>query len=297
MKASQASYFQYKVIPTGYASLDKILGVGGIPLKKLTEISGVYSVGKSTLGLSIVSAAQKEGLDTLWVDAEYSFDLNYARTLGVDVDELDLIAERFAEGTLDATEEWISSHKNSLVVLDSIGGLLPRAEAEKDANGKVIGGQAKLIATFCRKIIPLLSINNVGLVVLNHQFTDIMTGKLKTSGGQKLEYHKSLWILLRKVNKRVMSGDKQVGDIIEVEVRKNKLAGTLKQTTELTLIYGEGFMKGADLMQEALDKGIIEKKGNSYFFQSEKLCTGLPKLRELFKDEMFNRKIHDLIGA
>lgn len=296
MKASEASYTRFDVVPTGYASLDKILGVGGIPTKKITEISGAFSVGKSTLALSIIAAAQKERMDTLWIDCEFSYDPLYAEILGVDNAKLDLVAERFAEGNLDACEAWIETHKNALVVLDSIGGLLPRAEAEKGAEGKVIGGQAKLIATFCRKVVPLLSINNIGLIVLNHEFTDLMSGKLMTSGGQKLGYHKSIWLRLRKVQKRVMSGEKQIGDVIEAEIRKNKVAATMKQSTELTMIYGEGFAKGADLMQEALDAGIIEKKGNSYFFEGEKLCTGIPKLRDLFKDEEFRMRINGKAG-
>lgn len=295
MKASEASYTKFDVVPTGYSSLDKILGVGGIPTKKLTEISGAFSVGKSTLALTIIGQAQKQKMDTLWVDSEFSYDLEYASALGVDNAELDLIAERFAEDNLDETEKWVSSHKNALVVLDSVGSLLPRAEAEKGADGKVIGGQAKLIATFCRKIVPLLAINNVGLVVLNHDFTDLMTGKLMTSGGAKLGYHKSLWLRLRKANKRVMQGENQIGDIIEIEIRKNKLASTLKQSAELTLIYGEGFAKGADLMQEALDKNVIEKRGNTFFLNEEKLVTGLPKLRELFKDDAFKEKIQGLV--
>ena len=295
MKASEATYTKFDVIPTGYASLDKILGVGGIPTKKITEISGAFSVGKSTLGLSLIASAQKEGMDTLWVDCEFSYDGAYASILGVDNTKLDLVAERFAEGNLDATEEWIQAHKNGLVVLDSIGGLLPRAEAEKSSEGKVIGGQAKLLATFCRKVVPLLAINNVALIVLNHEFTDLMSGKLMTSGGAKLGYHKSIWIRLRKLQKRVMQGENQIGDVVEAEIRKNKIAATMKQSTELTMIFGEGFAKGADLMQESLDKGVITKKGNTFYLGEEKLVTGLPKLRELFKDEAFKEKIHDLL--
>ncbi len=295
MKASEATYTSYDVVPTGYASLDKILGTGGIPTKKLTEISGAFSVGKSTLALTIIGQAQSLKMDTLWVDCEFSYDPAYASVLGVDNTKLDLVAERFAESNLDATEEWIQSHKNGLVVLDSIGGLLPRAEAEKGADGKVIGGQAKLIATFCRKVVPLLAINNIALIVLNHEFTDLMTGKLMTSGGAKLGYHKSVWLRLRKVQKRVMQGENQIGDVIEAEIRKNKLGATLKQSTELTLIYGEGFAKGADLMQEALDKGVIEKRGNTFFLGEEKLVTGMPKLRELFKDEDFSKKVKELV--
>lgn len=294
MKASEASYTKYDIIPTGYASLDKITGIGGIPTKKISEISGIWSVGKSTLAFTLIGNAQKMKMDTLLVDTEYSLEPAYAQVLGIDLTKLDLIAERVAEESLDQTEEWISKHKNALVVLDSIGGLAPRAELEKNADGKVIGGQAKIVTVFCRKIVPLLAINNIALIVLNHERIDLMSGKLMTSGGRALEYHKSFWFRMRKMNKRVMQGEKQVGDVIEVEIRKNKMAATKNQTTELTLIFGEGFAKGADLMQEALDKGIITKQGQFYYFSGERVARGQNGLRELFKTS-FADKIKELL--
>lgn len=283
MKASKSPYKELMPITTGLPNLDKILGVGGVPLRKITEISGAFSVGKSTLALSIIAQAQDMGLKTLWVDTEFSYDEKYAEVLGVNNDELDLLQERFAEANLDKTEEWIDEHKKALVVLDSIGGLLPRAEAEKGAEEKVIGGQAKLIATFCRKIVPLLAINNVALVVLNHEFTDLMSGKLMTSGGAKLGYHKSIWLRLKKANKRVMQGENQIGDIIEAEIRKNKVAPTLKQSCTLTMLYGKGFSAEADLLQELMDKGEVTKVGNSYFRGEKRLGVGLNKAREALK--------------
>lgn len=282
MKASESPYKDIQWIPTGFRALDKILG-GGIPSRKIAEISGVFSVGKSTLALQIVAQAQKLDKDVLWCDSEFSFGEEYATSLGVNCELLDLIQGRYAEENLDQIEEWATDHKNGLIVLDSIGGLLPRQEAEKSAEGKTIGGQAKLIATFCRKVVPILAINNNALVVLNHQFTDLMSGKLKTSGGAKLEYAKSIWLMLRKVNKRIMQGDQQVGDIIEAEIRKNKLAPTNKQKCELTLIYGSGFSAEADLLQEMLDSGEVTKKGNTFFRGATKLGVGLAKAREALK--------------
>lgn len=279
MKAKDNPFKEIKWIPTGFHALDKILG-GGIPHRKITECSGVWSVGKSTLAFQIVAQAQKQKLDTLWCDSEFSFSQEYAEKLGVDCDKLDLFAGRFAEENLDYMEEWAEAHKNSLIVLDSIGHLLPRAEAEKGADGKVIGGQAKLIATFCRKITPIITINNIALLVLNHQFTDLMSGKLKTSGGAKLEYSKSIWLMLRQANKRIMKGDQQVGAIIHAEIRKNKLAPTQKQSTELTLLYGEGFSVKADRFQELLDSGAITKKGSTYWLGDQKLGVGANTARE-----------------
>lgn len=282
MKASQSPYLELDWVPTGFANLDKILG-GGVPSRRILEISGNYSVGKSTLALHVVAAAQKAGKPSLWADTEFQFTTGYSTSLGVNCDELDLIQTKLAEDVLDGIEEWAEKNKNGLIVLDSVGQLIVREEAEKDTTGKTIGGQARVIAKFCRKMVPLLAMNNHALVILNHNLIDIMTGKIKTSGGAKLEYAKSIWVLLRKANKRVMKGDQQVGDIIEAEIRKNKLVGTLKQSCELTLLYGEGFSAEADLFNELLAKGEITKVGQKYFRGETLLGRGLNAARESLK--------------
>lgn len=286
MKASESPYRNFEVITTGFPSLDRITGVGGVPRRRITEISGPYSVGKTTLALHIVTQAQKQGLRVLWSDIEWSWDEQYARALGVDLEAVDLIQERYAEAALDHIEEGMEAKAYDLVVIDSVGGLLPRQEAEKGAEGKVIGGQAKLVATFCRKVVPLLAINNIALLVLNHQFTDLMSGRLKTSGGAKLEYHKSLWLMLKKTNKRAMKGDQQVGEVVEVEIRKNKLAATMKQNCEMTMLYGSGFSAEADFLQELLDTGEVVKRGNTYFRGETKMGVGAAKAREFLKSSL-----------
>lgn len=282
-KASEAAHSKFDVIPTGFSSLDKILGIGGIPFKKITECSGQFSVGKSTLALQIVSQAQKLGYKCLWVDSEYSWSEDYSVALGVDTDKLELLTGRFAEEILDGMEEWAEKNKNSLIVLDSVGGLLPRQEGEKSSEQRTIGGQAKLIATFTRKITPILAINNIALLVLNHNFIDLLSGKIMTSGGLKLAYSKSVWLMLRANGKYLAQGDKKVGNIIEAEIRKNKLAPTLKQTCELSMIWGEGFSKEADLMEQLLASGEVTKRGNTFFRGETKLGVGLSNARKALK--------------
>lgn len=290
MKASEGLYNKIDWLDTGFTKLNAILG-GGIASRKITEISGVFSVGKSTLALQIVAQAQKAGMDCLWSDSEFSFGTEYAEKIGVDCDELDLEQNRFAEDALDAIEAWADSHKNALIVLDSVGHLLPRTEAEKESGGKVIGGQARLIATFCRKIVPILAINNIALIMLNHNFIDVMSGAIKTSGGEKLAYSKSVWLMLRKTGFAVKQGENQVGEMIEASIRKNKLADTNKQKIEMQMLFGKGFNSQADLIEEAILKGIIEKKGNSFFFEGEKVAVGMGKLRTAFEDSSFAEKI------
>jgi len=273
------------VIPSGLF-IDKLTGIGGIPRGVITEIFGDEGIGKSSVCLQLVASAQQRELRCLWADVEWSYGASYASSLGVDNSKLGLIRERFAETTLDAIEEAVESGKWDLVILDSIGGILPRAEAEKGAEGKTIGGQAGLIAKFCRKIVPLLRIHNVALVVINHSFIDIMSGKLLTSGGKKLAYHKSLSLRFKqKQGVSLKQGDRKVGKIVVGEVRKNKMAATEGLEVDGQLIFGTGFSAAADLLGNAIDLGVITKKGNSYFHGETKLGTGLGQARKALEED------------
>lgn len=281
-----------QAIPTGLF-LDKLTGIGGIPRGVITEIFGDEGIGKSSLCLQAVANAQKQGLRCLFADVEWSYAAGYATSLGVDNSKLGLIRERLAEDMLDKLSEEIDAGNWDLVILDSIGGILPRAEAEKGAEGKTIGGQAGLIAKFCRKVVPGLSVTNTALVVINHSFIDIMSGKLLTSGGKKLAYHKSLSIRLKqKQGVSLKQGDRKVGKVVIGEVRKNKLAGTEGLELDGQLLFGQGFSASADLLADAIDKGIIFKKGNTFYFGEEKLGVGLGKVRSVIEaDALLAEKI------
>lgn len=273
------------VIKTGLF-LDKLTGIGGIPRGAITEIFGDEGIGKSSVCLQLVAAAQGAGLRCLWADVEWSYTPAYAVMLGVDNSKLGLIRDELAESVLDTIEDAVRSGEWDLVILDSIGGILPRAEAEKGAEGKTIGGQAGLIAKFCRKVVPQLSINNVALVVINHAFTDIMSGRLMTSGGKKLAYHKSLSIRLKqKQGVSVKQGDRKVGKVVIGEVRKNKVGGTEGLELDGTLVFGTGFSIGADLLSDAIERGIIDKRGTTYYLGDEKLGVGLQRVRKMVEDD------------
>jgi recombination protein RecA len=266
--------------------LDKLTGIGGIPRGAITEIFGDEGIGKSSVCLQLVAAAQAAGLRCLWADVEWSYTPAYAVMLGVDNSKLGLIRDEIAESVLDTIEDAVRSGDWDLVILDSIGGILPRAEAEKGAEGKTIGGQAGLIAKFCRKVVPQLSINNVALVVINHAFTDIMSGRLMTSGGKKLAYHKSLSIRLKqKQGVSVKQGDRKVGKVVIGEVRKNKMSGTEGLELDGTLVFGTGFSIGADLLSDAIERGIIDKRGTTYYLGDEKLGVGLQRVRKMVEDD------------
>lgn len=285
------------VIPSGLF-LDNLTGIGGIPRGVITEIFGDEGVGKSTLCLQLVANAQQLGLKCLWADVEWSYSPKYAEALGIDNTKLGIVRERFAEDVLDSLETEIESGKWDLVVLDSIGGILPRAEAEKGADGKTIGSQAGLMAKFCRKVVPALYINKVALIAINHQFVDIMSGRILTSGGKKLAYHKALSIRLKKKSGMVIKqGDKKVGKVVTAEIwGKNKVGPTEGMQLDGQIIFGTGFSVGADVLNIAMDKEVVTKQGNTYYYGDIKLGVGLGKAREAIEaDEKLLAEIKEAI--
>lgn len=278
------------VIPTGLPFLDKLTGIGGLPRGVISEIFGDESVGKSTVCMQVVSAAQQQGLRCLWADVEWSYDTRYGAALGIDNAKLGIIRTRFAEDCLDAIEEAADSGEWDLIVLDAVGSILPRADAEKSADGRTIGSQASLISKFCRKVIPALKTHNVALVAINHSFIEVMgpsAGKIITSGGKKLRYHKSLSIRLKpKMGVSVKEGDVKTGKAIVGEVKKNKMAATEGMEQDGVLLFGTGFSAASNLLDDAIEKGIISKKGNTYYLSDgEKLGLGLGRTRKMIEDD------------
>lgn len=288
------------VISTGLSQLDRALGIGGVPFKRITEISGQWSVGKTTLALAIVAEAQKKGIECIWVDAEWAWDDSYALSLGVDTSKLGLIQTRAAEDALDMLLEYVEKGKDTLIVIDAVGALHPREEAEKDSGSRTIGAQSSLVARFCRKIVPMLSLNNNALVVLNHEYTPIeamMPGQraqVKTSGGKKLEYHKSIWIRLMRAGTNIKRGDQFIGFDVKVQIKKNKLAPTEKAECSLEMRYGEGFSKTSDLLSVALEKGVITRTGNTFYINERKLGTA-NKVKDLMKDQQFIEELNSFL--
>ncbi len=273
-------------IPTGLPFLDKLTGVGGIPRGVITEIFGDESVGKSTLCMQIVASAQAQGLRCLWADVEWSYSAAYAKALGVDNSKLGIIRERMAEDVLDTLEEAADSGEWDLIVLDAVGSILPRNDAEKSADGKTIGSQAGLISRFCRKVVPSIKMHNVALIAINHSFVDIMSGAILTSGGKKLRYHKSLSIRLKKkMGVSVKQGDTKIGKAMVGEVKKNKIASTEGLEADGILLFGTGFSAAASLVDDAIEAGIITKKGNTYYFGEEKLGIGIGRARKIIEDD------------
>lgn len=251
MKASELIGKQ-EYIKSGFTVLDELLG-GGISKGYITEFYGNWGVGKSTLALQIIASAQKAGHECMYSDTEYAFTVEYAESLGVDCKELEFTQLRFAEETFDAIEEWATSHKDALIVLDSMGGVLPKEEGEKSAEGKTIGLQSRLMAAFCRKMIGILAENKIALLIVNHEVTNISTGSIGSSGGAKLAFHKRYSVRMKsaygKQSSRTTDGSKR-NKYIEAELKKEKGMDTREgRTCELVIELGRGFVNPEDITQ------------------------------------------------
>lgn len=282
-----SSLSKVESISTGLPQLDRAIGIGGVPVGRITEISGKWSAGKSTLALQTIAQAQKRGIECYWFDTEFSWDNGYAEELGVDTSLLYLIQTPTAEEGLDMLLEIAKAEKNTLMVIDSVGGLHPADEASKSSGERTIGAQAGLIARFCRKIVPNLALRNHALIVLNHEYLEIgaLRPTVKTSGGEKLSYHKSLWIRLNRTGMNVKVGEKIVGYKAEAEIRKNKVASTERSKCDLEMEFGKGFLASANLFDEAIEKGVITRTGNTHFYGEEKIGS-VSRAKDWVKEHM-----------
>lgn len=266
------------VLKTG-TFLDELTGIWGLPKERIIEFYGAEKTGKSTASFHVIAAAQRQGLRCLLVDVEHSFTPKYAGDLGVSLEKLGVIRAIYAEDIIDQTEEAIKSGEWDLVVFDSIGSLSTRVEDEKAAGERTIGIQASLMGRFVRKLAPQISYRKMVFIGINHSRQDLMTGKVMTMGGKAWSEKKKLSIEFKeKSGVLLKSGENVVGKVIQVKVMKNAVGPTERKQMDVQLLFGGGFNMVANLVDEAIMKGIITKEGNSYYFSQEKIAVGRAKL-------------------
>lgn len=233
-------------IVTPFAAVNTALG-GGIPLGRISEVAGSWSVGKSTFAYQVIGAAQKQNVPCLLLDAERAYTKDYGASLGVDNATLDIFRAKTAEEYLDHAVEWMEQKKNhgGLVCLDAIGAILPREEAEGSAEKRSIGLQARLIGSFSRKVVSILDDNQIAFLALNHTFVPLGQMSVASSGGKKWEFARSVWLILSgaygKPVKRSADGLKTLIPMM-LEVKKNKLVSNMGTKIELSLVQGAGFI-------------------------------------------------------
>lgn len=287
-------------ISTGLPQLNRIIGkVGGIPIDRMTLITGDFSTGKSSLALFMAGEAQQIRKEVLWIDSEGTFDKYHARMCKADPSKMrKLRQETYAEDLLNTVEDYVQNSNDTCVVIDSYGALSIRDEVEKDMSGADFGAKSKMFARFLRKVIPKLGLKHCTLIVIAHEYDKMggAGGKVLV-GGDAMRKFPSLWIGLKpKFGVVLKQGDKRVGDVLIATIKKNKTGGNRFEECDLQFIYGEGFNPQSDLLQDALEKNVITKTGNSYHFRGEKIGM-ISKLREWMKDETNAEKVKHALGT
>ena len=280
VRLDESSIQPVNVLSTGVLPLDIALGVGGLPFGRIVEFFGPPSSGKSTLALHVIAEAQKNGLVCAYIDAEHALDPVYAKAIGVHLDELLMSQPNNAEQGLETAIRLISSGHISVVVIDSVAALVPRAEIEGEMGDHHVGLQPRLIGQALRKMTGVASDNEVLVVFINQLRESI--GKLYgpteyTPGGKALPYYSSVRLDVRRIQ-TLKTGEEATGNRTRVKVVKNKVAAPYRQA-EFDLVYGIGVPKTGALIDCAVDFGIIKKSGSWLTYQGEQLGQGKLKAR------------------
>ncbi len=263
------------VIPTGSLMLDEILGVGGYPRGRIVEIYGPESSGKTTLALEAVAQAQKKGGRAAYIDAEHSIDPDYAKNLGVDIDELILSQPDSGEQALEIVELLAESGAIDLIVVDSVAALVPQAELDGTMSDNNVGLQARMMSKAMRKLAGVL--NRTGcLVIFINQLREkvgvIYGNPETTTGGRALKFYATIRLDIRR-SEAIKQGSEIIGNTIKAKVVKNKVSAPFK-SCEIDIIYGKGINLDGEILDLAVNKNILSKSGNWFVYKDEKIANG-----------------------
>jgi recombination protein RecA len=272
-------------ISTGSVSLDHALGVGGVPRGRVIEIFGPESSGKTTLTLQIIAEAQKVGGMAAFVDAEHALDAQYARKLGVDLDNLLVSQPDNGEQALEIVEVLVRSNGVDVVVVDSVAALVPRAEIEGEMGEAQMGLQARLMSQALRKLTGAVSKSKTCLIFINQlrEKIGVMFGNPETTtGGRALKFYSSVRIDIRRIG-AIKDGDAVVGGRTRVKVVKNKVAPPFREA-EFDVMYGEGISREGDLLDIAVERKIVDKSGTWFAFNGDRLGQGRENVKQFLKD-------------
>ncbi len=293
MMLGEARRVDVGVIPTGSLGLDSALGVGGMPRGRIVEIFGPESSGKTTLSLHIIAEAQKLGGVCAFIDAEHALDPEYAKRIGVKIDELLISQPDTGEQALEIVESLVRSGKIDVITIDSVAALTPKDEIEGDMGAHHVGKQARLMSQALRKLTAITAKSKTIVIFINQirMQIGVMFGNPETTpGGKALKFYTSVRLDIRRIA-QIKKGEEVMGGRVRVKVVKNKVAAPFKQT-EFDLMYNEGISKEGEIIALGEKLGIISKSGASYKYGDAPLGRGYDATRQILRDE---KKLSDKI--
>lgn len=275
MLMGEKPHVDVDVIPTGSLLLDEAIGIGGYPKGRIVEIYGPESSGKTTLALQAVAEAQKKGGRAAYIDAEHSIDPEYAKKLGVDIDNLILSQPDSGEQALEIVDILAQSGALDIIIVDSVAALVPQAELDGVMSDNQVGLQARMMSKAMRKLTGTLA-KSACLVIFINQLREkvgVMYGNPETTtGGRALKFYASIRIDIRRTD-AIKNGTEIIGNTVKVKLVKNKVAPPFR-SCNIDIIYGEGIAKSSEILTMGIEKGLIEKTGNWYSIDGEKIGNG-----------------------